>query len=232
MSVQAVRQAAVHPSIQYPSYKSFDEFIDVKRLRSLDAFLTEKIRSRIKTQQDSLFLNYYRLDTQTPYEPGVREIWLTKTKPDILYNYFDLDKPELWHSTPDAEEFAPLVDFIRTLPFQATGRILIIYDDAGKAVPAHCDHTDTDICHEFLWMRTNFNKPFYILNHKTGEKCYVESHSAWFDSVNQFHGSDAVEGLSFSISVDGIFTDDFRQMIPQPPFNPASTPAFWSAQRK
>jgi hypothetical protein len=67
------------------------------------------------------------------------------------------------------------------------------------------------------------------LNHQTNEKQYVDTYSAWFDSVNQFHGSDACENLSFSIRVDGHFTDQFREKIPLPPFNLASTPSFWAA---
>lgn len=67
-----------------------------------------------------------------------------------------------------------------------------------------------------------------MLNHQTNEKLYVESYSAWFDSVNQYHGSDAREGLSFSIRVDGVFTDEFRAKIPKPEINLASTPSFWA----
>jgi hypothetical protein len=57
---------------------------------------------------------------------------------------------------------------------------------------------------------------------------HVTSHSAWFDTVNQFHGSDPVDGLTFSIRVDGRFTDEFRAKIPKPPFNAASTPSYWA----
>jgi hypothetical protein len=114
------------------------------------------------------------------------------------------------------------------LPFKATGRRLIIYDDSGAMVPAHRDHKEIDICHEFIWFRTNLKKPLYMLNHLTNEKLYVESYSAWFDSVNQYHGSDSIDGLSFSIRVDGIFTDEFRRQIPKPSFNAASTPSYWA----
>jgi hypothetical protein len=106
---------------------------------------------------------------------------------------------------------------------------IFAFDDAARPVTAHRDHIETDICHEFVWFRTNKRKPFYMLNHKTGEKKYVESYSAWFDTVNQFHGTDTVEGLSFSIRVDGIFTDELREKIPKPEFNPASTPSFWAS---
>jgi hypothetical protein len=73
-------------------------------------------------------------------------------------------------------------------------------------------------------------KPFYLLNPETREKQYVQSYSGWFDTVNQFHGSDAAEGLTFSIRVDGTFTDEFRKQIPWMPLdNRAATPAAWAA---
>ena len=213
--------------IEYPCYKSFDEFIDVERLKALDAYIAERVERRLQQQKDYRFYTGpYRLEEKSPDRPGSRMIYLAQSnRPD---SYFDLDRTELWQLTEAAEEFAELLAFIRTLPFKATGRMLIMYDDVTRPVPPHRDHTDTEICHEFIWMRTNRRKPFYMLNHASGEKRYVESYSAWFDSVNQFHGSDAAEGLSFSIRVDGLFTDEFRRLIPRPAVNPASTPALWA----
>jgi hypothetical protein len=70
-----------------------------------------------------------------------------------------------------------------------------------------------------------------VLNEKTNEKLYVRSYSAWFDTVNQFHGTDAAPGLCFSIRVDGVFSDALRERIPDPGRNRASTPAFWACMR-
>ncbi|HEX8722737.1 MAG TPA: hypothetical protein VF736_19120 [Pyrinomonadaceae bacterium] len=222
--------AEVEPDarVRYPCYKSLDEFIDVERLKSLDGRVAEAIRRHISRRKEDYFLNLHRLDSAAPETPGSREVWLTRTKPGVPYNYLDLDKPGLWRPTPEAGEFPELMDFIGTLPFAETGRMLVIYDDAATEVPAHRDHLHADICHEFIWFRTNLRKPFYVLNHGTGEKLYVSSYSAWFDTVNQFHGSDPGEGLSFSIRVDGRFTDEFRRLIPKPAFNPASAPALWA----
>ncbi len=213
--------------ITYPSYKSFDEFIDIERLRSLDGYITQRIRRRLNAQKDyKFYTGPYKLNDSVSDRPGSRMIYLAYSeKPD---SYFDLDQTDLWHPTEAANEFALLMSFIDNLPFKATGRMLIMYDDAPREVPAHRDHVETDICNEFLWFRTNLKKPFYMLNYETGAKKYVETYSAWFDSVNQFHGSDPCEGLSFSIRVDGIFTDEFREKIPKPEFNLASTPSFWA----
>ncbi len=225
-------RAPVDPRIKYPCYKSLDEFIDVERLKSLDGYIRERIERHIRESEDSYFLNEHRLDARSPHQPGVREIWLTRTRAGVPYNYQDLNRTELWEPTSATAEFPLLMDFIATLPFKSTGRMLIIYDHTATAVPAHRDHLITDICHEFIWLRTNLKKPFYLLNNETGERLYVDSYSAWFDSVNQFHGSDPCDGLTFSIRVDGHFTDRFRRRIPIPEFNPASTPALWSCLQK
>ncbi len=217
------------PAIKYPSYKSFDEFIDLTRLRSLDQEITALISQRVKKAGDDFFLNQYPLEDSAPHQPGAREIWLTRTKPGTPYNYLDLDKPNLWEKTIEAAEFSSLFNFIETLPFKALGRVLIIYDNNATEVPAHRDHLETTLCHHFIWFRTNLRKPFYMYNQFTKEKLYVKSYSAWFDTVNQFHGSDACDGLSFSIRVDGRFDDHFMKLIPTPQFNAASTPAFWAS---
>jgi hypothetical protein len=221
-------EEALDSRTAYPSYKSFDEFIDVERLKSLDAYIAERIRSHIAAQTDiKFYTGPFRLKEAQPERPGSRMIYLAQSQlPD---SYFDLDRTELWEPTRASGEFSLLMDFIATLPFKSTGRMLIMYDDVYRAVPAHRDHTEVNICHEFIWLRTNLHKPFYMYNHETNEKQYVESYSAWFDTVNQFHGSDACSGLSFSMRVDGLFTDEFKRQIPTPAHNLASTPALWAA---
>lgn len=213
--------------IVYPSYKSFDEFIDVARLKALDGYVAERVRRRLEAGKDQQFYTGpFRLKDESPDRPGTRMIYLSRSKlPD---SYYDLDRTELWEPTPEAEEFAELSGFIRTLPFSSTGRMLIMYDHAPRPVTPHRDHDVIEVCHEFVWFRTNLSKPFYMLDQQTSEKLYVSSYSAWFDTVNQFHGSDACDGLSFSIRVDGHFTDEFRKLIPRPRTNPASAPSLWA----
>ncbi|MFN2501704.1 MAG: hypothetical protein ABR530_06810 [Pyrinomonadaceae bacterium] len=222
-------RAKVHPTICYPSYKSFDEFIDVERLRSLDGYLIQRIKRRLNTDDDlKFYTGPYTLNEDKAGRPGSRMIYLSRSdRPD---DYFDLDKTELWSPTPEADEFSLLMDYIASLPFESTGRMLIMYDHIRRDVPPHRDHVEVDICHEFLWFRTNLKKRFYMLNRETGEKKYVEGYSAWFDSVNQYHGSDGYDGLSFSIRVDGKFTNEFRSRVPKPPYNAASAPSFWASR--
>lgn len=220
----------VDERISYPSYKSLDGLLDVERLRSLDEVVTATIQKYIETEKGSYFRNLYRLSADTPYEPGVREVWLSKTSEDAPWQYLDMvDKTDLWQVTEAARDFPELMSFIDTLPFERRGRMLIIYDDGGREVPAHRDHMEPEVCNEFIWFRTNLNKPFYMFNPETGEKKFVDSYTCWFDAVNQYHGTDACDALSVSIRVDGVFTDEFRRSIPRPAFNAASMPALWAA---
>ena len=215
--------------ISYPSYKSFDDFIDVEKLKSLDGYISERLTNRVQLHNDlEFYTGPYRLNKSAPDRPGSRMVYLSQSKqPD---SYFDLDRADLWQPTDATAEFSLLMDFISTLPFESTGRMLIMYDNFGRPVSAHRDHADVTICHEFIWFRTNLTKPFYLLNPTTDERLYVEGYSAWFDTVNQFHGSDASEGLSFSIRVDGTFTKEFRKNIPFAGLlNRAASPSAWAA---
>jgi hypothetical protein len=221
----AVPSAASHAL--YPTYVDLDSCIDVARLRSLDRYIRDRLERRLDRARDLQFhTGPFLLDGRAPDVPGPRMVYLSRsTRPD---DYYDLDRTELWQPGVGAAEFPELMDFIATLPFAATGRMLIIYDDSGREVPAHRDHDSEDLCHEFIWLRTNFDKPFYMLNPDSGEKLYVRSHSAWFDTVNQYHGADATGGLSFSIRIDGRFSDSFRSLIPFPASGRAAAPALWA----
>jgi hypothetical protein len=220
----------IEAPITYPSYKSFDEFVNIEWLKSLDGYVTERVRRHAEAQQDyQFYTGPFTLERQSPVRPGTRMIYLSQSK--LTDSYYDLDRTELWEPTPAAEEFSELLDFIAALPFEATGRMLIMYDNAPRPVTPHRDHDVVEVCHEFVWFRTNLTKPFYMLNHRTGERQYVASYSAWFDTVNQYHGSDPCDGLSFSVRVDGRFTDEFRRLIPRPRVNPASAPALWACAR-
>ena len=211
-------------AVHYPSYKNLDPFIDVARLAALDLYVRQGLERRLARERDlAFYTGPFLLDAKQPSLPGSRMVALSRSREPE--DYYHLDRTELWEPTEEAEEFAALMDFIATLPFAATGRIIIMYDDSGRAVSAHRDHDSPDLCHEFIWFRTSFAKPFYMLSPETGEKLYVRSHAAWFDTVNQYHGADASHGLAFSIRVDGRFTDAFRRQIPFCAENAAAAPS-------
>jgi hypothetical protein len=215
----------IDPDPPSPSYVDFDAFLDVMRLKALDSYIRERLERRLAAERDlHFYTGPFILQADAPTLPGSRLVSLTEGPDD----YYDLDRTDLWQPSAEAAEFPELVEFIATLPFTATGRILIMYDPEGRAVTAHRDHDSTDLCHEFIWFRTNLDKPFYMLNPETGEKRYVAGHSAWFDTVNQYHGADSTGELCWSIRVDGRFDDRLRNLIPECTANRASRAARWA----
>jgi hypothetical protein len=212
---------------RYPCYVDLDDWMDVDWLRSLDLYLRDRLERRIRRARDlQFYTGPFLLDGRAPDRPGSRMVYLARSTRDE--DYYDLDRCDLWLPTEEAQEFSELMEFIATLPFEATGRMLIMYDDSGAPLPAHRDHDSPELCHEFIWFRTNLDKPFYMLNPETGEKLYVASHSAWFDTVNQYHGADGQPGLTWSIRVDGRFAEGLRERIPEVPANAASRPALFA----
>jgi hypothetical protein len=207
-----------------------DSYIDVARLRALDPYLRERLQQRIDRERDlHFYTGPFLLREDAAAVPGARMVALSRSSREEVY--LDLDRTELWQPSEEAADFPELMAFIETLPFKARGRMLIIYDQLGRAVTAHRDHDLIDLCHEFIWFRTNLAKPFFMLNPRTGERRDVASYSAWFDTVNQYHGADATGGLAWSIRVDGVFSDEFRAMIPMPGEGRSAAAAHWAASR-
>ena len=216
------------PRIRYPCYKSFDDYLDVERLRSLDALLRQRIPACLDSGRDVIRFDAgpLRLRLRDRRETGPRIIRLTSS---ASQGYLDIAKPELWQATPYAQAFPELMEFVGTLPFQATARIIIICDRKGRRTAPHRDHGFADVRHEFVWLRTNLDKKLFLFDPRSGRTEYVSSYSAWFDTVNQYHGADAADQLTFSIRVDGVFSDQLRRQIPTPSCNPASTAALWAS---
>ena len=103
------KRAPIDPGITYPCCKSFDEFTDVARLRSLDADINEKINKHIEKRREDYFINLYRLSTETPYQSGVREIWLSRPRAGLSSGHLDpVDRAEVRELTENAVGFAAL----------------------------------------------------------------------------------------------------------------------------
>jgi hypothetical protein len=228
-------QFEIDEKIRYPSYKSMDEFIDIERLKSLDSLLRKAITEYLKNPPKEEYLksplapkdHFYAGITLKPWQPKINQSHVIFLAKHIgKYNYKDIKNPQMWEFTPFAAQLPEVMLFIKTLPFKATSRIMLMFDTGENYVNPHRDHINPNLCQEFIWFRTNFKKKFYVYH--SGITEYISSYSAWFDTVNQFHGAEPAGELNFSIRVDGIFNDELRKLIPKPTINAASTPSFWA----
>lgn len=161
---------------------------------------------------------------------------------------------EYWRHNRNAVLLPDLVTFVDNLPFFVqTGKITIILSPAGSHGVEHVDHKFEDLVSEFVWLRTGVghSKRFFIRD-ADGDKRYVEKDSTeavketagrgygecdrqgcciWFDD-HHAHNTESSKESTYSIRVDGVFTDEFRAHICSiGVFSKASLRAVLEAQR-
>jgi hypothetical protein len=83
--------------------------------------------------------------------------------------------------------------------------------DAG-GIPFDHYHPDQGFAAEFIHIRSNIARPFYIKDSKTLEKTYIDSRVAWWDD-RVIHGGDPVMFPTYTLRIDGIFTEQFRKKV-------------------
>lgn len=96
--------------------------------------------------------------------------------------------------------------------FSDYGRVTIFINYPGTATATHKDYPNVDQANsdEFIWLSFNDRKKFFLIDAETQQKIYLSGHCNWFNTGN-FHGTDPVDWACYSIRVDGVFSDDFKQ---------------------
>jgi hypothetical protein len=120
---------------------------------------------------------------------------------------------------PDADYFPELRQWIEKLEgtvFKHLGRIIIFKAEHDGKTSFHRDliypkETDYfDHRHEFIHVRTRLDRPFYIWDAETDTKVETESYAIFFNDQD-WHNGGVSNVQTFSIRIDGEFTEEFRQ---------------------
>jgi hypothetical protein len=123
--------------------------------------------------------------------------------------------------TPDAKLFPELVEWLEKLVgpvFEHLGRIIFFKAEHDCLMPFHRDlilpneHDYFDHRHEFIHLRTSLDKPFYIWNPETDTKILTESYATFFNDQD-WHAGGRINKQTYSLRIDGPFTEEFRQRI-------------------
>lgn len=124
--------------------------------------------------------------------------------------------------TSDAQHFPELVEWLKSLVsnrvFEHLGRIIFFKAEHDCWMPLHRDliyphETDYfDHRHEFIHLRPNLDKPFYIWDQQIDHKILVESHATFFND-HDWHAGGRTNRQTYSIRIDGVFTEEFRQRV-------------------
>ena len=139
---------------------------------------------------------------------GLNQAMYVRTMKQDLYGQKHLG--ESCMDTPVAGEFGFLFDWINDQDvFQQYGRVVLFINEPGVATTRHRDYPNpTSFRNEFIWITLDDRKKFYIYDETSDTKHMIGSSVACFDNAN-WHGSDPSPYASWSIRIDGIFSDDF-----------------------
>jgi len=114
--------------------------------------------------------------------------------------------------TPIKKDFDFLFDWINDQKiFSEIGRCQIFINPEGNYTPIHRDYGDRSRKDQFIWMRFNKQKNFFLYDEESNIKHYVRGHVCTFDNY-QWHGNDPSEFLGFSIRFDGLFSEQFLDL--------------------
>lgn len=200
-----------------PIYQALEEFLELPddnpiKLGGIDLyrdFKNYKIRNK--------FTRYLKM-AMGAYDP---------------YIYYFLWEEGSWNDrtaarklTEEAVYFPNVVKWVENLItsniFEHIGRVIFFHIEAN-GIPF--EHRDLDIKNgilkhneytphrnEFIHIRPNTKKPFYIWDPETQNKMYINTRAAWWNDQD-FHGGGQIMEQSYSLRIDGKFTESFRKQL-------------------
>ena len=125
--------------------------------------------------------------------------------------------------TEEAEHFPGIVNWTEQLIkdniFEHIGRVIFFHCEAD-GVPF--EHRDLDAKNgmnqtfphknEFIHIRPNTKKAFYLWDPETKNKTYLNTRAAWWNDQD-WHGGERIMEQSYALRIDGKFTEEFRKTL-------------------
>jgi hypothetical protein len=169
--------------------------------------------NKMNHNQQNIFAKmYFHL-----YNPSTT-VYLREPKktfdPIVAYRRKAYDEPFEW--TNNVKHFPTLKPWLDNLigtVFKEYGRIIFFLHEHDCKLPLHRDGLiQYDHKNEFLWLNPTGIKKFYVYDEATQERHDVNSPAIFFNDLDM-HGGDTNECMTWSLRIDGMFTDEFRQRI-------------------
>ena len=155
--------------------------------------------------------------------PTRRKYLYYRNKILLPWTFILVLKPNMFKSkNQDINPWEPFVDshlaytksFIQSLPFKHIGRVVIYGSWGGSLVPCHRDgylekHKDHHI---------NFNpggyRPVFVYDPIKNKKTYLnKNYKLYAYNVRDYHGVDSIPNFSYTVRVDGEYTDNVINKI-------------------
>lgn len=98
--------------------------------------------------------------------------------------------------------------------FAGIGSITVFMSEPYQSTPIHFNQPviSTGEKHQFVWIRFDHRKKFFVYDKDTDSKHYFDGHVSFFND-GDYHGTDTSELHAFSIRVDGIFSEEILDQV-------------------
>lgn len=197
-----------------PVYEAMTEFLNLPDNSPIKQAGLELMPKDFKNfQERNKFTRYIKM-AMGAYDPYIyyylweEGSWDDRTKPRKL--------------TEEAIYFPNVVNWVESM-------VGSIFQDIGRVIFFHCEadgipfeHRDLDAKNgvnvvkphrnEFIHIRPNTKKAFYIWDPEKKNKIYLNTRAAWWNDVD-WHGGEKIMEQSYSLRIDGKFTEEFRKTL-------------------
>jgi hypothetical protein len=197
-----------------PIYQSMDEFMALPKDDPIYQAGIKLMPTNFKNfQQRNVFTRFLKM-AMGAYDPYIyyylweEGSWDDRTAPRKL--------------TPEAQYFPGTVKWVENLVgtvFKEIGRVIFFHCEAD-GIPF--EHRDLDAKNgmnqtfphrnEFIHIRPNTKKAFYLWDPESKNKTYLNTRAAWWNDQD-WHGGEQIMEQSYGLRIDGKFTEEFRKTL-------------------
>lgn len=88
----------------------------------------------------------------------------------------------------------------------------LLLEPDGISIEHKDPSDDPNVLREFVHIRSDIDRPFYIKKSKDSEKVYVDARVSYFNDQN-WHGGEGVRKSSYALRIDGSFTEEIKKNL-------------------
>lgn len=139
-----------------------------------------------------------------------------------LYSHYDILESDFESNglSEVANHFPNLINWI--FSFKTSGIFSSLHSstlfvlEAGGIPWEHFDPEVSNDEHgmmpEFIHIKTDLDRPFYLLDPETKTRTYINTRVAWWDE-REWHGGEPINRSTYTLRINGRFTDSFKRKI-------------------
>lgn len=214
------------PFVDLPSLMAMKPYLDYAVVKSSKTatpsryFKAQFLQAQYDGLSDALTHNNYSYEfIQDLKDNDQYAAWLSYTE-DVVYGQRSVQivYSNDWYKkhlkahaidTANKQYWGKFVDWLDAQHiFSEYGRIVVFLNEPNVYTPIHYDSLNRERPDEFIWISLDNRKKMFVFDAETEEKHYLNTHIGMFDTSN-YHGADVSNLASWSMRVDGVFSDQF-----------------------